>query len=62
MAPWTGERPYGSSRSQERASRTEKATLTGTVYHASERNEAEHIAFLTDGVWSVENELKLPGD
>jgi hypothetical protein len=32
------------------------------VYHASERNEAEHIAFLTDGVWSVENELKLPGD
>jgi hypothetical protein len=32
------------------------------VYYAPERNEAEHTAFLTDGIWLVENELKLPGD
>ena len=36
-----------------------KATLTGNVNYWSERDEARHVAFLTDGIWSVDNQLKV---
>jgi len=38
-----------------------KATLTGNVYTWPERNEAGNIAFITDGIWSVVNNLTVNG-
>jgi len=37
------------------------ATLTGTVYNWGERREAERIAFNTNGIWMVDNRLKVEG-
>lgn len=38
-----------------------KATLDGTVLFWSERDEANHVATLTDGIWSVDNEITVTG-
>jgi osmotically-inducible protein OsmY len=39
-----------------------KATLTGDVNFWSERDQAQHVAFLTDGIWSVDNQIKVLTD
>lgn len=36
-----------------------KATLTGTVNTWPEYNEASSVAFLTDGIWAVDNQLTI---
>ncbi len=38
-----------------------KATLTGSVDTWGEHDEAARVAFLTGGVWGVDNELKVDG-
>jgi osmotically-inducible protein OsmY len=38
-----------------------KATLTGEVNFWSEREEAEKVALLTDGIWAVDNRLTVAG-
>ncbi|MGV3611894.1 MAG: BON domain-containing protein [Fluviicola sp.] len=39
-----------------------KVTLTGTVRSLYQKNEAEHIAYKTKGIWLVDNKLEVEYD